>query len=446
MKPSQGRHWSFAHPIGVRLSARVNSRAAIVIIGMLLVAPFCLAYSFLTHETLIDIAWNASIKPMLLSRYPNATPEELRDARAFAYGGSTIQDAGYYPFGHPQFSDLTHYVRTGDFITNLIHESQNIDELAFALGALSHYVGDTVGHRYAINISVPQEFDDLEKKYGPVVTYEQDPHAHVRTEFAFDVDQLSHGRFAPSGYLRHVGFKVSLPLLNRAFYDTYGITLVSVVGNESRSFRTYEWSVRTLLPRVGYAEALLHRKGFPADEDNAAFQEYAEKLKTTDAISHWEAYRKKKPSFMTRVFAVMIVILPKVGPLANLSIRGPKDATEQEYVDSVNRANDEYAQLLNKLQNIGKNQFEVPDLDLDTGYVTKPGAYRLTDQTYAQLIARVTTKTAVPPLGLRQNILAFYADPNAPNTTKRKPRQWKKVQEEVAILRQMPAERIPNAK
>jgi len=421
-------------------------KSAIAAICLLAGAPLGFAYSFLTHETIIDIAWDSSIKPVLLSRYPNATPQELREARAYAYGGSTIQDAGYYPFGHAFFSDLTHYVRTGDFITNLVHESHDIDELAFALGALSHYVGDTVGHRYAVNISVPVEFPSLEDKYGHVVTYEENPHAHVRTEFAFDVDQLGHARFAPSGYLRHVGFRVPVGLLSRAFYDTYGISLHSVIGDEFAAFRSYEWSVRTLLPRVGYAEVLLHRKKFPADEDNADFHEYANRLQATDTASHWEVYRKHRTSFVTRVFAVLIFITPKVGALSDLSIRGPTTDTEQDYVTSVNRAVAEYAELLNKLQYIGKNKFEVPDLDLDTGYVTRPGTYRLTDQTYAKLVMRVTAETARPPLGLRQNILAFYSDPNAKIVTRRHRHAWEKVQQALAALRTMPATRIPNAK
>jgi hypothetical protein len=420
-------------------------RAGIAAVCLLAGAPRCPGYSFLTHETLIDIAWDSSIRPVLLSRYPHATPHELREARAYAYGGSTIQDAGYYPFGHAFFSDLTHYVRTGDFVTNLIRESRNIDELAFSLGALSHYVGDSVGHRYAVNVSVPREFPGLEDRYGSVVTYEEDPHAHVRTEFAFDIDQLGHARFAPLGYLRHVGFRVPVPLLNRAFYATYGISLHSVIGNEFPAFRTYAWSVRTLLPRVGYAEVLLHRKGFPADEDDAAFHEFAGRLQATDAVSRWEDYRKHKPSFVTRVFAVLIVIAPKVGPLADLAIRGPMTDTEQDYVASVNRAIAEYAELLNQLEDVGKHSFAVPDLDLDTGYLTRPGSYRLTDETYAKLIGRVTSHSARPPLGLRQNILAYYADPNAPIATKRHPRAWKRVQDELAVLRSMPVTRVPGS-
>jgi hypothetical protein len=414
---------------------------------LLATAPFCFGYSFLTHETIIDIAWDSSIKPVLLAHYPQATPQQLRVARAYAYGGSTIQDAGYYPFGHELFSDLTHYVRTGDFVTNLIHESHNIDELAFALGALSHYVGDSVGHKDAVNVSVPLEFPKLERRYGPVVTYEENEHAHVRTEFAFDIDQLSHDRFAPAAYLRHVGFKVPRSLLDRAFYDTYGISLHSVLGrSEAANFRAYTWAVRQFLPRFAYAEVLIHKKSFPPDPTLPDFQEFAQRLQAADQANGWESYRKHKTSWETRLVAFLVLITPRVGSLSDLAIRGPRPQTEEDYVASVLRATDEYSKLLGEVDNKGKNRFQVPDLDLDTGYPSRPGTYHLTDKTYAKLLARVTVETAMPPIGLRQNILAFYSDPNAPIVTKRKPHQWAKVQQELAVLRSMPATRIPNVK
>ncbi|HEX4037031.1 MAG TPA: zinc dependent phospholipase C family protein [Acidobacteriaceae bacterium] len=420
--------------------------ALLAALFFLFAAPFCSAYSFLTHETIIDIAWDTSIRPVLLAHYPNATPAQLRLAHAYAYGGSTIQDAGYYPFGHALFSDLAHYVRTGDFITNLIHESHNINELAFALGALSHYVGDTVGHKDAINVSVPMEFHALEAKYGPVVTYEENPHAHVRTEFAFDIDQLSHARFAPAAYLRQVGFKVPRALLERAFYETYGVSLHSVLGSESANFRAYGWAVRQFLPRFAFAEVLLHRKGFPPDSTLPDFQEFAQRLKTADAVNGWEAYRKHKASWQTRLAAFVILITPRIGPLSDLAIRGPLPETEENYVASLLRTTDEYSKLLGELAQKGQDGFSVPDLDLDTGYPSRPGTYRLTDETYAKLLARVTAQSAMPPIGLRQNILAFYSDPNAPIATRRHPRRWAKVQTDLTILRAMPATRIPNVK
>ena len=91
-------------------------------------------YSVLTHEAIIDAAWKDDIEPLLLKRFPNATPEELREAHAYAYGGGIIQDLGYYPFGNDFFSDLTHYVRSGDFVLALIEESRDLNEYSFALG------------------------------------------------------------------------------------------------------------------------------------------------------------------------------------------------------------------------------------------------------------------------------------------------------------------------
>src|ERR1035438_8261329 len=138
---------------------------------LLLLAPPWLrhaaAYSLLTHEQLIDLTWQDSIVPLLLSRYPTLTPAELEQARAYAYGGCVIQDIGYYPFGDATFSNLTHYVRSGDFIVNLFRNAKNANELAFAVGALSHYIGDSVGHLEAINLAVPVEFPKLLAQFGP---------------------------------------------------------------------------------------------------------------------------------------------------------------------------------------------------------------------------------------------------------------------------------------
>ncbi len=424
----------------------MKGKNAFAAVAVLLVAPFAFAFSFLTHETIIDATWVSGIKPVLLAKYPNTTEKEFETAHAFAYGGCVIQDAGYYPFGHPRFSDLAHYVRTGDFITNLIRQAHTVNELAFALGALSHYVGDTIGHMEAVNPAVAIEFPDLARKYGPVVTYEESEHAHVRTEWAFDIDQLSHARFAPAVYLRNVGFRVPRKLLERAFYVTYGLQLNKVIGNESHSVTSYAWAARQFLPRVSFAEVLLHRKSFPPDEDLPGFHTFEDRLKKASADNGWEQYRKHKVSFGTRIAAFVIFILPKVGMLSDLSIRGPTRETEEKYVEAVNAAIDRYQQLLRELEQRKTEGFAVPDLDLDTGYPSRPGTYRLMDKTYATLLKEVTEKTAVPPLGLRQNILAYYSNPDAPIATKKHPKQWAKVQQELEELRNMPTTRIPNAK
>ena len=188
----------------------------LVCIFALAAVPRCTAYSVLTHEEIIDLLWDQQIVPLLKSRFPNATPDELKDAHAYAYGGSVIQDIGYYPFGNHLFSDLTHYVRTGDFVQAMLADAEDLNQLAFAIGSLSHYVADIHGHPY-INRSVAIEYPKLAEEYGPYVPYDVDHHAHIRVEFGFDVLQVAKGRYAPEQYHNFIGFKVSQPLLERAF-------------------------------------------------------------------------------------------------------------------------------------------------------------------------------------------------------------------------------------
>ena len=398
------------------------------------------AYSVLTHQQIIDLAWRESIRPMLLSRYPNTTEEELRRAQAFAYGGCAIQDAGYYPFGKVFMSDLTHYVRTGDFVATLIRDSRNVDELAFALGALSHYVGDSYGHQDAVNPSTAVEFPNLAAKYGPVVTYEESPHGHVRTEFAFDINQLSKRRFAPSAYLKHIGLHVPMRLLEQAFYETYGLRLQTMGVDRRAAVDSYRWSVRNFLPDFAYAEVLLHRKGFPADVPSPEFEKFQKRLADADFNNGWEKYRKKA-GVRTHFLALVIVIVPKIGPLSDLAIRGPSQETEQKYVTSVNFTLDRYEELLGKLATEPaadpRATMNLENRDLDTGYKVKPGSYALTDQTYAQLLDRLTKLGDPVPERLKEDIQAYYADPSAPIVTKKNRKAWKRVQVELVQLQSM---------
>lgn len=395
------------------------------------------AYSVLTHDAIIDTTWHSSIRPLLLVRFPTATPAQLAEARSYAYGGATIQDLGYYPFGHQFFSNLTHYVRTGDFVDNLLQDSQTVDEYAFALGALSHYVGDNNGHRFATNPSTAIEFPRLEKKYGPIVTYEQAPHAHIRTEFAYDIEQLSHQRFAPPGYLRSVGFKVPRNLLERAFTETYGLPLRAVLGRPEPAIRSYRSSVGKFLPTVAQAEVLIHRNEFPREEDTPAFHQFIARQNRAEQENGWAGF-SRKPGFKVRFYAVVIRILPKLGPLSGLSIRGPNMETNRWYIESVNRSMDRYEALLDRLKKNPRRSLHLPDCDLDTGNVIRPGGYRLTDTTYAELVSKLTKQPLRPiPAQLRRNILRYYSDPSAPIATRKNPAAWKRLQAQLVILRGM---------
>lgn len=404
---------------------------------MLLCAPGAYAYSVLTHQAIIDLAWDDSIRPFLLSRYPNATAEQLQVAHAYAYGGCAIQDMGYYPFGHTFFSDLTHYVRAGDFVASLFRNAQNLNDLAFAAGALSHYLGDSFGHSIATNQATPIEFPDLGARYGTVVTYEQDPHAHVRTEFGFDIEQVSKQRFAPHSYLVHIGLLIPRPLLEKAFFETYGMPLHTLLGEEGPSMRSYRSAVRSFIPFFARGEVVLHRHEFLQEQPSPEFSTYSEESEHADFRNHSpQGYRN--PGFVGHLSAAIVWIVPKRGPAAMLAIKIPSHESQELYAKSMTTTLEHLHKHLGDLGHGEVTTFALADRDLDTGARTKPGGYARTDATYAKLLHDVVTRPQMTiPLGLKEDVLAYYADLNAPITTKQNPKQWAQVQQELEHFRTM---------
>ena len=361
-----------------------------------------------------------------------------------------MQDMGYYPFGNKFFSDLMHYVRAGDFVNNLFRESRNVDEYAFAIGALSHYLGDTIGHSVAINPATGIEFPKLARKYGPIVTYDENPQAHVRTEFAFDVDQLSKRTFVPPAYLKFIGFSVPRHLIERAFLSTYGFPLTGLLGDTRPALRSYRGAVRSFIPAFAQAEIVLHGRQFTLDTQNEAYRTFSHRLQTADYERNW-AYTYRPPGFGPHLLAIVIKIIPKVGPAALLAIKIPGTASEDRYVESVNRTVDTYNGLLKILLAHSRAALDLPNRDLDTGEKIKPGGYALTDKTYAKLVGRLTSDPSrVVPRQLRDDILDFYSDPNAPITTKKNARQWKRLTAQLEALKKMKttdaSQIVPHAK
>jgi hypothetical protein len=195
--------------------------------------------------------------------------------------------------------------------------------------------------------------------------------------------------------------------------------------------------VRSLLPRFAYAEVLIHRKKFPQDPPVPEFLEFQRRLDQADFQKVWNSYRNKA-GFETHLIALLIRIVPKVGAASDLAIRGPNEQTELLYVRSVNRADSDFKRSLAGLAKTSRGVPRLPNRDLDTGYKVRPGGYPLTDTTYAKLLHQITKDPKQPvPEGLRQDLLEYYADPNAPIVTKKNPRAWRRVLSEMAVLKQM---------
>jgi hypothetical protein len=428
--------------------ATVRTITVLVLLLLLPCSRRADAYSLLTHEQLIDLTWDDSIVPLLLSRYPNLTPADLERARAYAYGGCVIQDIGYYPFGDRSFSDLTHYVRSGDFIVSLFRNASDADELAFAIGALSHYIGDSVGHSTSTNLAVAVEFPGLRAKYGPVVSYAQGEREHVQTEFAFDIDEIAHHRVAPVRYLRHIGLYVPVRQLALAYYQTYGLT-EDFTSTSRRRFnvRGYRFAVRNFIPRIAYALTLLHRHHEPDEPNTPERIEFDKQVAAIAAEDNWQAYRRKA-GLGTHLLAGLIVVLPKLGPLKLVAIKDPTAATEEQYLHSVVLSTKILRQRLARFTPSAPGgprphpsldpRHPLPNRDLDTGRVVQPGGYPLTDSAYANLLDRLTRLPAQPiPPGIKEDIQAYYSNPALPITTRKNPAKWAKVQADLVTLAAM---------
>jgi hypothetical protein len=416
---------------------------------------FCLAcpmpsgaYSIMAHEAIIDAAWDISIRRLLLDRFPSATPEELKQAHAYAYGGAIIQDLGYYPHGSHFFSDLTHYCRSGDFILALLRDSQDLNGYAFALGALSHYAADNDGHKIGTNPSVPILYPKLNKKFGNFVTYEQDPLAHVKTEFGFDVLEVARQRYAPDSYHDFIGFEVAAPLLEQAFHETYGLELKSVLSEEGKAIGSYRRDVSTLIPKATRIAWTLKKDDILRDQPSLTKRKFLYNLSRASYEKNW-GKDYQKPTLFERFAAFLYKLLPKFGPLKVLQLRTPTPQTERMFEASFNAALDRYKVLLEQAK--ARTTPDVPNDNFDTGAVTPPGVYYMNDDVHAKLLQALAKQNFVGITPeLRADLLQFYSDPNAPYATRRKPKDWTKLQVALQQLKNTPpapvtAEALPTS-
>jgi hypothetical protein len=407
--------------------------AVFVLIIAICCASACAGYSVLTHEAIIDAAWKDDIVPTLLKRFPSATPDELLQAHAYVYGGAIIQDMGYYPFGNKFFSDLTHYVRSGDFVLALIEESKDLNEYAFALGALAHYAADTSGHPLATNRAVAIMYPHLEKEYGPVVTYEDKPSAHMKVEFGFDVDQVAKGHYAPKVYHDFIGFEVSKPVLERAFAKNYSLAMSSVFFSVDLAIGSYRHAVSTVIPRTTKVAWHLKRNEIQNSDPSETKTKFVYNISNSGYRKDWgDVY--EKPGFFARFKALILRLVPKIGPFKALAFKPPPPDVEQMYMHSFNETLDHYRALLLAQQ---EGRLQLPNDNLDTGGITGPADYRLTDETYAKLLDKTNGKPISQ--ALRLNILAYYADPDKEFATKKNPEAWQKVLDQLSSLKARPA-------
>jgi hypothetical protein len=406
---------------------------AICLIAILFALPSPVhAYAVLSHEAIIDAVWETHIKTLLLKKFPQATEEDLSRAQAYAYGGAIIQDMGYYPYGSPFFSDLTHYIRSGDFILALLRNAKDLNEYAFAVGALAHYAADNDGHRLGTNRAVPILYPGLRKKFGDSVSFEDNRLAHVKTEFGFDVLEIARERYAPDSYHDFVGFEVSCPVLDQAFRETYGLELKDVLVSEEKVLNSYRRDVSKLIPKATRIAWHLKKDEIKDDIPDATKRKFLFNLSRANYEREWgKDYRRPSPG--ERFLAFLFKLIPKFGPLKILQFRTPTPQTEQMFEASFNATLDHYRELLTALR---EERLNLPNDNFDVGDHTGPGKYRLNDEAHAELLDKLAeNKFAGANSEVKAELLHFFAEPDAPYATKRNAKAWAKVQTQLQQLK-----------
>jgi hypothetical protein len=405
----------------------LNKCLLVLIIIFILRPSQSKAYSILSHEAIIDASWESSIKPALKMRYPMATDSELVIAHSYAYGGCLTADMGYCPFGSKYFTNLAHYVCTGDFVSALLSEAQNLNEYAYAIGALSHYMADKYGHSIATNHVVPLVYHRLEKKYGKIVTYDENELAHSRTELSFDVLQVARGNYVTQSYHDFIGFNIATPVLERAFIKVYGQDLNDVFGDFDLAVGTFRWAVKSLMPSVTRAAWVLKRDDIKSMTPSATSKSFHYKIRRRDYELEF-GKKRQKISFRDRALAFLIQILPKVGPLKVFKFKDPGPEGEKLFIQSFNAVLLNYSQAINQLNN---GTLILPNINFDTGNPTQFGDYPLADVTYDQMLIKLqNNKFDDLTAKLKTNIITFYNSQDTTTLAKEDP-DWKKA---IAVL------------
>ncbi len=361
---------------------------SLTLIGACLAPRPAGAFSVIAHLEAVDSSWDRRLAPLLEKRFGSLTAAQLKEARAYAYGGALIQDLGYYPFGSHFFTNLTHYVRSGEFVDALIRDASDPDEYAFALGALAHYAFDNTGHPLAVNRAVPIMYPKVRAKVGPTALYVDSPGRHIMVEFAYDVLQVARGDYLTQDYRDRIGFQVSKPLLARAFQETYGLALDDVFGDLDLAIGTYRHAVGTTIPdltRVAWKEKHEEIAERTPDVSEKSFV-YA---LTRQEYEHEYGIKYRKPSLLARMIGVLYKIIPKMGPFKPLAFEPLTADVEAMFDESLKASRTRYQSLLDALRG---GPLRLADTDFDTGRGREAGVNRLADRTYADWRTRLAKR------------------------------------------------------
>jgi hypothetical protein len=233
--------------------------------------------------------------------------------------------------------------------------------------------------------------------------------------------QVAKNRYASQQYHDFIGFQVSKPLLERTFPIIYGLELKDVLTHEDLAIGSYRFAVSRMIPEMTKIALRTHKKDMMKETPDFAKKKFLYRLSRSDYEKEW-GKDYKKDGFKTRVFAILLRYMPKVGPFKALAFNNPTPQTEDMYFKSINTTVDQYRMFLEQVRS---DSLEIANYDFDSGKETE---YSLTDDTYAKLLGQLAErKFDFTSPDLRENILNFYSDLSLPLETKKDSARWQSV-------------------
>ena len=326
-----------------------------------------------------------------------------------------------------------------------------MNEYAFALGALAHYRGDTIGHP-AVGAATAREYPRLRSRFGPFVSYYDSPKAHIRTEFGFDVVQVAQGHYVKDDYTNFIGFNVATPLLERAFKETYGVDIKTVLKHENLAVNTYRYSVSKVVPEMTRAAVLHYGKEIQQRVPSFDRRSFVYRVKRSEYEHTW-GKQHHRPGIGAYLIDFIIKIMPKIGPFSALKLEMPNAADQKSYLNSMQTTVNSYEKDVDqlKVQSAQDSNLPLKNLDYDTGKATALGEYPLADSSHAELSLKALTdqKDANVSPSLRTCLLDYYASLKTLRRRRtyyffhlRKDRAQKQLQLNLALLRRQQLQAI----
>jgi hypothetical protein len=245
------------------------------------------------------------------------------------------------------------------------------------------------------------------------------------------VVQAAGGGYVSDMYQSFVGFQVAKPVLERAFLATYGLELKDVFMSEDLAIGSYRHAVSQTIPEITRIAWRDKREEIQKLMPGAAEEKFVFNLSREE---YDKAYGTdyEKPGLLARFLAFLYRLLPKVGPLKPLQFKAPTKEAEALFLESFKSTRERFRSALDAL---GRGRLDLPNTDFDTGKPSAHGEYSLADETYAELLGRLTRHDpGTVPDALRQNINAFYAAAPDRFSDKKERKRAEKVRKQLALL------------